>query len=184
MPYTGTDQGRPIRSTRGIGGQRAQLEKASMIVEEGLLNKVKGQKRDRNNLTDIPENLPENDLAPAIPSKRARTGNSKAVIIIKNLFFSLIYRMIITNCLCNLNQVSKATSRGSVQPLKAAPKPALKFAANGSQYGFPAVSQAGSHAPAHPNRKALHSKTNAPQVNALAISNEAIKFLSYFIQIY
>lgn len=82
-PYTGTVQGRPVRSNRGIGGQRAQLEKASTIVGEGLLNKVTGQKRDRNNLTDIPENLPENDLAPPIPTKRARTNNTKSVIIIK-----------------------------------------------------------------------------------------------------
>lgn len=88
-PSTDTAQTRPIRSTRGVGGQRAQLEKASTIVGEGLLNKVTGQKRDRNHLTDIPENLPENDLAPPIPAKRARTSNSKVVIIIKILFLAL-----------------------------------------------------------------------------------------------
>jgi hypothetical protein len=82
--YTGTDPGRPKRSTRGVGGQLAQLEKASIIVGEGLLNKVKGQKRDQNNLIDIPENLSENDMAPPIPKKRARM---KFVIIIHSTFF-------------------------------------------------------------------------------------------------
>ena len=81
MPlYAGA--GRPVRSNRGIGGQRAQLEKASTIVGEGLLNKVTGQKRDRSNLGAVlvPEDLPENDLAPPIPNKRARINTSKAVI--------------------------------------------------------------------------------------------------------
>ena len=52
---TGTAQptGRPIHSNRGVGGQLAQLEKASSIVEKGLLNKVTGQKRDQNNLVDV-----------------------------------------------------------------------------------------------------------------------------------
>lgn len=76
--------GRPVRSTRGTGGHRAQLEKASSIVGEGLLNKVTGQKRDRNNLIDIPEHLSENDLAPPIKTKRART--TKNVIIIQAFF--------------------------------------------------------------------------------------------------
>lgn len=66
---------RPVRSNRGIGGQRAQLERAADIVGEGLLNKVMGQKRDRNNVA-IPEDISENDLAPPMPTKRAR----KAVI--------------------------------------------------------------------------------------------------------
>lgn len=79
--------GRPVRSTRGTGGQRVQLEKASMIVGEGLLNKVTGQKRDRNNLISIPEHLSENDLAPPIQTKRART--TKSVIIIHLFFFCL-----------------------------------------------------------------------------------------------
>lgn len=85
-PYTGTTtaQGRPFRSNRGTGGQLAQLEKASAVVGEGLLNKVTGQKRDRNNLINIPEDLSENDLAPPIPTKRPRTcaRTSKTVIII------------------------------------------------------------------------------------------------------
>lgn len=89
--YTGTDPGRPVRSNRGIGGQLAQLEKASVIVGEGLLNKVTGQKRDRNNLVTIPEDLSENDMAPPIPTKRAR--NSKLVIIIHLFcfFFSFLF---------------------------------------------------------------------------------------------
>jgi hypothetical protein len=70
---------RPVRSTRNTGGQLAQLEKASAIVEKGLLNKVTGQKRDRNNLTDIPQHVSENDLAPPNPAKRARS--TKSVII-------------------------------------------------------------------------------------------------------
>jgi hypothetical protein len=90
-PATGKQKnatsGRPVRSTRGTGGQRAQLERTSVIVGEGLLNKVTGQKRDRNNLVAIPENLSENDLAPPIPAKRART--TKTVIIIHLLFFCL-----------------------------------------------------------------------------------------------
>jgi hypothetical protein len=90
-PYTGPGiaPGRPVRSNRGIGGQRDQLEKASAIVGQGLLNKVTGQKRDRNDLiAAIPENLPENDLAPPIPTKRARI-TSKAVIIIHLSSFCL-----------------------------------------------------------------------------------------------
>lgn len=87
FPYTAAATGRPVRSNRGIGGQRDQLEKASAIVGEGLLNKVTGQKRDRNNVTSIPEDLTENDLAPPIPTKRQRVA--KAVIIIIHLFFVL-----------------------------------------------------------------------------------------------
>lgn len=92
---TGTAQptGRPIRSNRGVGGQLAQLEKASSIVEKGLLNKVTGQKRDRNNLVDIPEDLNENNLAPPIPTKRART--SKVV----SIFLFFVYRT--SNFLCD-----------------------------------------------------------------------------------
>ena len=71
---------RPVRSTRGSGGQRAQLEKTSSIVGAGLLNKVTGHKRDRNNLIDVPEHLSENDMAPPIQTKRART--TKNVITI------------------------------------------------------------------------------------------------------
>jgi hypothetical protein len=83
--YTGTAPERPVHSNRGTGGQRAQLEKASAIVGEGLLNKVTGQKRDRNNNIAIPEDLSENDMAPPIPTKRART--SKAVIMIQLFSF-------------------------------------------------------------------------------------------------
>ena len=78
--YTDTAPGRPVRSNRGVGGQREQLEKASAIVGEGLLNKVTGQKRDRNDLiaSAVPKDLLENDLAPPITTKRARI--SKKVI--------------------------------------------------------------------------------------------------------
>lgn len=101
MSNPGTASGRPLRSNRGIGGQRAQLEKASAVVGEGLLQKVTGQKRDRNNLITIPEDLSENDMAPPIATKRARI--SKPVIIIHlSVFF--VYRTSITNCLCNQNR--------------------------------------------------------------------------------
>jgi hypothetical protein len=88
--YAGTLPGRPVRSNRGTGGQRAQLEKASAIVGEGLLNKVTGQKRDRNYLIGpgIPEDLPENILAPPVQTKRARVY--KAVIIFYILSFFLV----------------------------------------------------------------------------------------------
>ena len=82
--------GQPVRSNRGIGGQRDQLEKASAIVGQGLLNKVTGQKRDRSNLIAIPEDLPENDLAPPVPNKRARlgtTGSRTVIIIYLSVFF-------------------------------------------------------------------------------------------------
>jgi hypothetical protein len=95
-PYTGTAPARPVRSNRGIGGQRAQLEKASAIVGEGLLNKVTGQKRDRNTLTnDIPQDLLENNLAPPISTKRARIN--KAVITICLSVFFFVYKMSIAN---------------------------------------------------------------------------------------
>jgi hypothetical protein len=87
-PDTGTAPGRPVRSNRGTGGQRAQLEKASEIVGKGLLNKVTGQKRDRNNLIATHEDLSENDLAPPIPPKRARINKE---VIISHSFFLLFF---------------------------------------------------------------------------------------------
>jgi hypothetical protein len=80
--------GRPVRANRGIGGQRMQLEKTSEIVGKDLLNKltgVTGQKRSRHN--PLTENLPENHLAPPIPTKRLRT--SKAAVIITYYLFLL-----------------------------------------------------------------------------------------------
>ena len=71
--------GRPVRANRGIGGQWMQLEKTSKIIGKDLLNKltgVTGQKCSRNN--PLTEKLPDNHLAPPIPTKRLRT---KAVII-------------------------------------------------------------------------------------------------------
>ena len=63
-----------------MGGQRSQLEKTAAIVGKDLLDRVTGQKRSRNNLVaTVPEDLPENSLAPPV-QKRPR--NNKAVIII------------------------------------------------------------------------------------------------------
>jgi hypothetical protein len=97
-PCTGTASARPVRSNRGIGGQLAQLEKASAIVGEGLLNKVTGQKRDRNALIDdVPQNLSENDLAPPISTKRARINKAVKPVIIICLSFFFVYKMSIAN---------------------------------------------------------------------------------------
>ena len=62
------EEGRPIRANRGVGGQRSQLEKIAAIVGKELLNKITGHKRSRNNVVDdIPDDLPENNLAPPVP---------------------------------------------------------------------------------------------------------------------
>ena len=62
--------GRPVRSTRGFGGQRAQLEKTANIVGAQLLNKVTGNKRVRNPAEDMPEGVADNTMAPPPVAKR------------------------------------------------------------------------------------------------------------------
>lgn len=176
-PYSGTAvPGRPVRSNRGIGGQRDQLEKASAIVGEGLLNKKTGQKRDRNNLNaSTPENLCENDLAPPIPTKRARVSTSSKVIILIS-FVSEQYCF--AKCFCDhLSQVPQQASRAPdeterrLPSIQAIPKPTLTFAEKGSPYGFPTATV--SQALARPNQKALLNMTNA-QVNTLANNNHEV----------
>jgi hypothetical protein len=93
-----TVSSRPVRANRGIGGQQTQLEKASAIVGEGLFNKVTAQKRGRSKLVAIPENVSENDMAPPIPTKRARI--SKAVVY-SPFYFVYRNRTSYTNCLCD-----------------------------------------------------------------------------------
>lgn len=107
---------RPIRSTRGSGGQRAQLEKTSSIVGEGLLNKVAGRKRDRNNLIDVPGNLSENDLAPPIQTKRAR--------ITKNVSITNFFRnQYIANCIRNqyISSIGHSANQSSCPTRPASP---------------------------------------------------------------
>ena len=97
MSNPSTASGWPLRSNCGIGGQRAQLEKASAVVGEGLLQRVMGQKRDQNNLITIPEDLSENDLAPPIATKCAQI--SKPVIIIHlSVFFLSTEQVSLTDC--------------------------------------------------------------------------------------
>jgi hypothetical protein len=48
------------------------LEKTAAIVGKDLLSKVTGQKRSRQNVANIPDDLPENDLAPPMPMKRQK----------------------------------------------------------------------------------------------------------------
>ena len=123
-----------------------------------------GQKRDRNNLVAVPEDLPENDLAPPVPAKRART--SRAVT-----FRFSVYVTNITNCLCDLPQQTSKVPDRAERPLQAPPKPTLTFTAKGSPYGFPTAS--GIHAPADPNRQPLASKTNA-QASTVVNFNEVM----------
>lgn len=63
--------GHPVRSNRGQGGQREQLEKTLKIMQGDTAG---GKKRSRAErvLDDVPEDLPQNDMAPPLKMKRQR----------------------------------------------------------------------------------------------------------------
>ena len=64
--------GRPVRSNRN--GRIAQLQETSDLLCQGLVKKIAGTggKRMRNQLDNVPENLPENEMAPPVKAKRQR----------------------------------------------------------------------------------------------------------------
>ena len=65
---------RSVRPNRGKGGQISQLQKTLKVM--GGPERKKGTKRGRtdNSLMDAPEDLPQNDMAPAPKPKRRRAA--------------------------------------------------------------------------------------------------------------
>lgn len=72
---------RAVRANRGQGGHAFQLEKAIKSNPHSL--RTKGPK----NPTNIPENIPENSMAPSQPQRRSRKENKV------NLIFYIWYRI-------------------------------------------------------------------------------------------
>ena len=69
-----TANSRPVRNNRN--GRIAQLQETSDLLGQGLARKIAGTggKRTRNHLDNAPNDLPENDMAPPIKTKRQRVG--------------------------------------------------------------------------------------------------------------
>jgi hypothetical protein len=63
--------GHPIRNK--CGGRLAQLQEISDLISEGLVWKITGAGGKRSwQLDNVPESLPDNDMAPPTKAKRQR----------------------------------------------------------------------------------------------------------------